>query len=169
MHWHIIKCGPSPPPPRSHLRVSPGVRLPPPLLKCFNVLIIIRNCSVKWERKGSVGEWSLTDPWPAPPLPAIFCRSVLCGLSTRGSIRDPLGAVSHSATSLNSVSSICCSMCVREPQFVFIFTSPCGRPLAPSFLLLSLPLSLYFSRTLPLSSAFPPSLRPSPCVCLWRC
>lgn len=49
--------------------------------------------------------------------PALCC---VAGLSARRSIRDLLGAVSHSATSLNSASSICCSMCVRVCVYIFL-------------------------------------------------
>lgn len=68
---------------------------------------------------------STLTPSPLPTSP----RSVLCRwpLSSRGSIRDLLRAVSHSATSLNSALSICYSMCVRdrETESLCLYSPPC--------------------------------------------
>lgn len=144
---------------------------------------------------GWIGEeegWGCNDCLTSP-------RSVLCcwPLSSRGSIRDLLRAVSHSATSLNSALSICYSMCVRdrETESLCLYSPPClgsqflSSPFPPSLSPFSvdhlfsatfffpfyffnpshfLSHFFYFSVTLPLSFS-PPSLRPPCCVCLWRC
>lgn len=133
---------------------------------------------------GVMISWPLTcDPSDSPTSPSSPPLCWVAGLSSWGSIRDLLRAVSHSATLLDSALSICYSMCVRdrETESLCLYSPPRLGSQCPPPPSLSLPhfsvdhtyfsphfsLSLYFAVALPLS--FSPSLRPSRRVCLWRC
>lgn len=115
---------------------------------------------------GVMISWPLTcDPSDSPTSPSSPPLCWVAGLSSWGSIRDLLRAVSHSATLLDSALSICYSMCVRdrETESLCLYSPPrlgsqCPPPPHPSLSPISLSITLIF-RLIFLSL----------CISLWLC
>lgn len=185
-HYHTLPLPLSLPPLLSSLPLSRARSLPA-LLKCFNVLIIIRHCAVKWERSGrwwgrfggGCNDQLTSDLWPLRlPHLAVFPPSVLSGWPLilgvhQGPIKGCL-TLRHLTwlCLVNMLQHVCEGQ--RDREFVFIFTSPSRKPVSPPPIPLSPPflcrshlffasffsLSVFRCGSASLVLSLPPSLSP---------